>query len=174
MPGLSWPDARPLLGLPLQGSKRFLRLWLPPTPSQDGASQDTRTVVQSGAKTSLTRFGVIPQESPDQSQAHSDTREEPPQLEDISSEGELPDTDSDQEAHSGTPILDELLMGREELEDYDSLNSSPVIYKTPFWKFTEQTPLYALRLRLELTLQLLRLNPRLVHRPSLQFLRLRP
>ena len=31
-------------------------------------------------------------------------------------------------------------MGPGELEDYDSLNSSPVIKKTPLWKFTEQTP----------------------------------
>ena len=78
-------------------------------------------------------MGVIPQESLDQSQAQSDTREpEPPQIEDISSEGEIPD--SDQEDHSGTPVL-------EELEVYDSL--SPVINKTPLWKFTEQTPLGA-------------------------------
>ena len=64
---------------------------------------------------------------------------EPPQLEDISSEGELPDSDSDsdQEDHSGAPGLEELLMRQ---EDYASLNSSPVINKTPLWKFTEQTP----------------------------------
>ena len=96
---------------PPTGIEEVSQTVAPPTPSQDGASQDTRTVVQSGTKTSLTQFGVIPQESPVQSQAPSGTREEPPQLEDISSEGELPDTDSDQEAHSGTPVLDELLMG---------------------------------------------------------------
>ena len=62
---------------------------------------------------------------------------EPPVLEDISSEGELPD--SDQEDHSGTPALEELLMRQEELEDYDSLNSSPV-NNNPLWKFSEQTP----------------------------------
>ena len=82
----------------------------PPTPSQDGASQTTKT-----------QLGIIPQESPDLTQEHSDTREvEPPQIEDISSEGELPDSDPDQEDHSGTPVLDELLMGQEELEYYDS------------------------------------------------------
>ena len=60
---------------------------------------------------------------------------EPPQLEDISF-----DSDSDQEDHSVPPVLEELLMGRDELEDYDSLNSSPVTNKTPLWRFTEQTP----------------------------------
>ena len=101
-----------------------------PTPSQEGVSQTTKT-----------QLGVIPRESPDQSQAQSDTREvEPPQIEDISSEGELPDSDTDQEDHSWTPVLEELLMGRDELEDYDYLNSSPVINKTLLWKLTEQTP----------------------------------
>ena len=48
----------------------------PPTPSQDGASQNMETAVQglSLVKSSLTQFGVIPQEAPDQSQAQSDTR----------------------------------------------------------------------------------------------------
>ena len=118
------------LGAPSSGIEGVSQTVAPPTPSQDGASQTTKT-----------QLGVIPQESPVPSQAHSDTREvEPPQIEDISSEGELPDSDSDQEDHSGTPVLHELLMGREELEDYDSFNSSPVVYKTPLWKFTEQTP----------------------------------
>ena len=58
-----------------------------------------------------------------------------PQIEDISSEDEI--FDSDQEDHSGTPVLEGLLMGREELENYDSL--SPPVNKTPFWKFAEQT-----------------------------------
>ena len=111
---------------------------MPPTPSQDGASQTMETVMQGLVKSSLTQFGVIPQESPDQSQAQSDTREpEPPQTGDISSEGDIPD--SDQKDRSGTPILEELLMGREELEDYDSL-SLPVINETPLWKFTQQPP----------------------------------
>ena len=103
---------------------------VPPTPSQDGAIQNTKT-----------QLGVISQESTDQSQTQSDSREvEPPQLEDISSEGQLPDSNSDQEDHSGTPVLEELLMGRDELEDYDSLNSSPATNKTPLWRFTEQAP----------------------------------
>ena len=62
---------------------------------------------------------------------------EPPQLEDISSEEKLTDF---QEDHSGTPVLKELLMRQEEIEDYHSLKSSPVINKTPLWRFTEQTP----------------------------------
>ena len=74
----------------------FLRLW-PPVPSQDGASQTVKTVMQGIVKSSLTL-----QESPDQSQAQSDTREvEHPQIEDIFSEGELSDSDCDQEDHSG-------------------------------------------------------------------------
>ena len=77
-------------------------------------------------------------ETPDQSQAQSDTVDpEPPQIEDISSEGEI--LDSDQEDHSGTPVLNELLMAREELEDYDSFLSA-VVTKIPLWKFAEQTP----------------------------------
>ena len=111
----------------------------PPTPSQDGAIQTIETVVQGLVKSSLTQLCVIPQGSPDQSQAQSDTRDpEAPQIEDISSEDELPD--SDQEDHSGTPVLEELLMKQEKLEDYNSLNSSPVINKTPLWKFTQQIP----------------------------------
>ena len=77
-------------GAPPQGSKLFLRLWRPLLPVKDGASQTTKT-----------QLGVIPQDSPDQSQAQSDSREvEPPLVEDISSEGKLPDSDS--EDHSGT------------------------------------------------------------------------
>ena len=73
-----------------------------------------------------------------QSQAQSDTGDpEPPHVGDISSEGEF--FYSDQEDNSGTPVLDELLMGREELEDCDSL-SSPVVNKAKLWKFAEQTP----------------------------------
>ena len=63
-------------------------------------------MVQGLVKSSLTQFGVIPQETPDQSQVQSDTIDpEPPQVEDISSEGEI--FDSDQEDHSGTPVLNE-------------------------------------------------------------------
>ena len=114
----------------------------PPTPSQDGANQDKRTVVQGSVRTSLAQLGVILQESPEQSQAQSESREvEPPQLDDIFSEGELPDSDSDKGDHSGTPVLEEVLMRLEEIEDYDSFNSSPVINKVSLWKFTEQTPM---------------------------------
>ena len=96
----------------------------PPTPSQDGASQNMETMVQGLVKSSPTQLGVIPQKTPDQSQAQSHTGDlDSPQLEDITSEG-----------------IEELLMGREELEDYDSL-SSPVINETPLWKFAEQTPM---------------------------------
>ena len=62
---------------------------------------------------------------------------EPPQVEDITSEGKI--FYSYQEDHSGTPVLEELLMGCEELENYDSL-SSPVVNKTPLYQFVEQTP----------------------------------
>ena len=111
------------------GIKVVFQTVVPPTPNQDGDIQNTKT-----------QLGVISQESTDQSQTQSDTREvEPPQLEDISSEGQLPD--SDQEDHSGTPVFEELLMGRDELEDCDSLNSLPATNKTPLWRFIEQTPL---------------------------------
>ena len=53
-------------------------------------------MVQDIVKSSLTQLGVIPQETPTQSQAQSDTVDpEPPQIEDISSEGEI--SNSDQE-----------------------------------------------------------------------------
>ena len=117
-------------GAPPSGIEDGSQNVAPPTPSQEGASQTTKT-----------QLGVIPQESPYQSQSQSDTRVvEPPQLEDISSEGELSDSDFDQEDDSGTPVLKELLMGRDELEVYDFLNSSPVTNKTPLCRFTEQTP----------------------------------
>ena len=63
---------------------------------------------------------------------------EPPQIEDISSEGEISYSDQDH-PHSGTLELDELLMAWEEQEDCDSF-PSPVVTKAPLWKFLEQTP----------------------------------
>ena len=124
-----------------------------PTSSQAGASQNVKAMVQDLVRSSLTQFGVIPKEAPDQFQAQSDTVDpETAQVEDISSEGEV--FDSDQEDQSGT---NELLMAQEELDDYDSF-TSPVANKTPLWKFAEQT-LRALRLNLRLKLQLLRLSP---------------
>ena len=63
---------------------------------------------------------------------------ETPQIEDISSEGEI--SNSDQEApHSGTPVLKVLLMVQEEVLDFDSF-PLPVVTKTPLWKFAEQAP----------------------------------
>ena len=112
----------------------------PPTVTQDGAGQNVKAIIQDQVlKSSLTQLGVILQEiTPDQSRAQSDTLvPEPPQIEDISSEGEI--FYSDQEDHSGTPVLNELLMAQEELEDYDSF-PSPVVTKSPLWKFADQTP----------------------------------
>ena len=63
----------------------------PPTSSQDGASQDKRTVVQGSVRTSLTQLGVIPQETPEQSLTQSESGEVEPPMLDLSSEGELPD-----------------------------------------------------------------------------------
>ena len=53
-------------------------------------------LVQDLVKSSLTQLGVIPQETPGQSQAQSDIVEpEPPQVEDIASEGEVPNSDQE-------------------------------------------------------------------------------
>ena len=93
-------------------------------------------MVQGLFKSSLTQFGVIQQETADQARSYT-VDPEPTQVEDISSEGEI--CDSNQEDHSGTPVVEELLMRREELEDYDSL-SSPVVTMTPLWTFAEQIP----------------------------------
>ena len=117
------------------------------TVTQDGASQNVEAMVRDLVKSSLTQLGVIPQETPDQSRAQSDTVDpESPQIEDISSEGEI--FDSDQEDHSGTPVLNELLMAQEELESYDSF-PSPVVTKAPLGSLLSR-PVRALRLRLKL------------------------
>ena len=55
-------------------------------------------------------------------------------------------SDSDQEDHFGTAVLNELLMAQGELEDFDSF-ALPVVTKTPLWKLAEQSP-RALRLKL--------------------------
>ena len=113
-------------------------------------------MVQDLVKSSLTQFGVIPKETPNQSQAQSDTVDlETPQVEHISCEGEI--FDSDQEDHSGTLDLNELLMVQEELDDYDSF-TSPVANETPLWKFAEQT-LSGSQAQSKTKLQLLRLSP---------------
>ena len=63
---------------------------------------------------------------------------EPRQIEDISSEGEIINSDQE-DPHFGTPDLGQLLMAQEELVNYDSF-PSPVVTKTPLWSFAEQTP----------------------------------
>ena len=99
-------------------------------------------MVQDMVKSSLTQLGVIPQETTTlgtQSQLQSSYEDlEPPQIEDISSEGQL--FDSDQEDHySGTPALNQLLITAEEQAEYDSF-PSPVATAAPLWSFAEQTP----------------------------------
>ena len=111
---------------------------MPPNSSQAGAGQNMEAMVHDLVKSSLTQFAAIPKETPDQSRAQSDTVDlETPPVEDISSEGEI--FYSDQELQSGTPVFNELLMGKEELDDYDSF-TSPVADKTPLYKFAEHTP----------------------------------
>ena len=57
---------------------------------QDGTSQDVKAIVQEMVKSSLTELGVIPQDIPTQSQAHSPTVDpEHPQIEDISEGGDF-------------------------------------------------------------------------------------
>ena len=67
------------LGAPPSGIEEVSQTVAPPTSIQDGASQDKRTVIQGSVRTSLTQLGVIPQESPEQSQVQSESGEvEPP------------------------------------------------------------------------------------------------
>ena len=83
-------------------------------------------MVQDIVKSSLTQLAIIPQESNTQSQAQSLKEDpEPPQIEDISSEGELSDSDQD-DPHSGTLALNQFLIAAEEQADYDSF-PSPVV-----------------------------------------------
>ena len=73
----------------------------PPVSSHEGASQEVQDMV----KSSLTQLGVIPQETPTQSQVQSSNEDaEPPEIEDISSEGGLSDSDQE-DPHFGTPAL---------------------------------------------------------------------
>ena len=98
-------------------------------------------MVQDIVKSSLTQLGVIPQETPIQSQAQSSNKDlEPPQTEDIFSEGKLSDKDQE-DSHSETPalnMLNKLFITAEEQADYDSF-PSPVSTTAPLWKFAEQT-----------------------------------
>ena len=78
---------------------------------------------------------------------------EPPQF---CSEVEISHSDRDDQ-HFGTHEQENLLMAQEEIEDNDSF-TSPVVTRAPLWKFAEQIPSLALRLGLNLRLQLLRLS----------------
>ena len=62
---------------------------------------------------------------------------EPPQIEDISSEGEI--SYSDQADHHPGTVLNQLLMATEAQADYECF-PSPVVTRPPLWKFAEQTP----------------------------------
>ena len=67
---------------------------LPPVSSQFGASQEVKAMVQDMVKSSLTQLGVTPQETPTQAQVQSLNEDlEPPQIEGISSDGELSHSD---------------------------------------------------------------------------------
>ena len=95
-------------------------------------------MAQDIVKSSLTQLGVILHDAPTQSQAQfSNEDPEPPQTEDISSEGELSDSDQE-DPHSGTPALNQLLITAEEQAYYNSF-PSPVATRAPLWKFAEQT-----------------------------------
>ena len=94
-------------------------------------------MVQDIVKSSLTQLRVIPQDTPTQSQAQSSTENpEPSQIEDISSEGEISNSDQE-DPHSGTSVLNQLLMA---VKEHSDTFPSPVVTKTPLWKFAEQTP----------------------------------
>ena len=114
----------------------------PATSPQDGTSQDVKAMVQDMVKSSLTQLGVIPQDTPTQSQSQY-CGSGPSQIEDIS-EGEI--FNSDQEASDYDYNY-----------DYDSF-LSPTVTKAPLWRFAEQTPSGSQTLCLNLRLQPLRLS----------------
>ena len=61
----------------------------PPASPKDGTRQDMKAMVQDMIRSSLTKFGVIPQESPSQPQSQSITVDlESPQIADLS-EGDI-------------------------------------------------------------------------------------
>ena len=108
-----------------------------PTSPQDGTSQDMKAMAQDMIRSSLTQFGVIPQETPAQPRSHSSTVDtESPQIVDIS-EGEI--FDSEQEGPDfGTPELDKLVHTAEEQLDYDSFAlASPSVTRAPLGKFAK-------------------------------------
>ena len=122
------PSGAPPSGIEVIGTGITQNVAPPPVSFQDGANQEMKAMVQDMAKSSLTQLGVMPQDTPTQSRAQSSNEDlEPPQIEDISAEGEI----SDQEDHhSGTPVLNQLLMVVEEQADYESF-PSPVVTRPP-------------------------------------------
>ena len=131
---------RPLQGRPLQGSRSLVLVLLRAPSCQFSRwcySQEVKAMVQDTVKSSLTQLGVTPQDTPTQTQS-SNKDPEPPHIEDISSEGEISHSDQE-DLHSGTPVLNQLLMAADEQADNDSL-PSPVVTRAPLWKFAEQTP----------------------------------
>ena len=76
-----------------------------PVSSQDGTSQEVKAMVQDMVKSSLKQLGVTLQETPTQAQVQSLNEDlEPPQIEGISSDGELSHSDQE-DPLSGTPAL---------------------------------------------------------------------
>ena len=95
--------------------------------SQDEASKDVKAMVQDIVKSSLTQLGVIPQDTPTQSQSQSSTEvSEPPQMEDISSEGEICDSDQE-DTHSETPVLKQLVMAWQQ-KSRQTMTLSPCLW----------------------------------------------
>ena len=102
----------------------------PPVSSLDGASQEVKVMAQNIVKSSLTQLGVIPQDTNTQSQAQSSNDDpEPPRIENFSSEGQISDSDQE-DPHSGTHVLIQLLIMAEEQADCDSF-PSPVVTTAP-------------------------------------------
>ena len=91
----------------------------PPVTSLDGVGPiDVKAIVQDIVKSYLTQLGVILQDIATQSQVQSLNEDpEPAQIEDISSGGEI--SDSDQEDPRSRTLLNQLLIPAEEQADYD-------------------------------------------------------
>ena len=99
-------------GIEVIGTGNTRTVASPPVSSQDETSQNVKVMVQDIVKASLIQLRVISQETRTQSQAQPDTVDpEPPQIEDISSEGEISESDQE-DPHSGTrPVVDFCLSG---------------------------------------------------------------
>ena len=102
--------------------------------------QDTKAMVQDMIRSSLTQFGVIPKETPPQTQAQSITVDlESPQIVELS-EGEISDSEQE-DPDSRTPELDQLMLTAKEQLDYDSFAlASSSVTRALLWKFAEETP----------------------------------